>query len=111
MFTKAPEYFTQFPKTQEQAVDAFNKIKTIFEAEAKNSREMWAIYAKAATGDATANQIAEANKKAHELLISARFATLMTLPGTLFILPYLVKTARESGVELVPTSVAQEFNI
>lgn len=111
LLTQSSEYLTQFPKTYEEAIDAFKKVKAVFDSESKNSREMWEIYAKAATGDATPNQIAEANKKAQELLVTARFATMVSMPGSIFFLPLLVKMAKDAGVDLIPASVAKEFGI
>lgn len=105
------EYLAQFPKTQEEAAESFERLKAVFYAEATAAREMWEIYAKAATGDATPNQIADANKKAQELLVTARFATLTFIPGSVFILPHLIKAARDVGVDIVPASVAKEFKI
>jgi len=111
-FTKSvTEYFSMFPKTQEEFKAAFEKSKTVILAETKKSTDMWDTYKKASSGDATANEIAAANKAAAELGVTARFATLMALPGGVFMLPALAKISKEYNLDLIPASVAKEFNI
>lgn len=107
--TKA--YFAAIPKNEKEIKDALQKVKAVLDEETKNSKEMWATYSKAAKGDATANEIAVANKIAGQLLVSTRFATLLAVPGAVFVLPALVKFAKEYGINLVPESVAKQFAI
>ena len=95
LFKLTADYFAAFPKTQDDVKEVLEKIKTVFETESKNANEMWAIYAKASKGDASVNEISLANKKAQELLISTRFATILAFPGSVFFLPLLVKYAKD----------------
>ena len=44
-------------------------------------------------------------------MTSTRFAFLIALPGTVFMLPALIQLAQEYDVDLIPESVAKEFDI
>ncbi len=103
--------FSSLPKTQKDVNAAFEKLQAVFAAEAGNSTAMWKTFQKAATGNATANEIAAANKQAAELLKATQFATLIAIPGVLFALPAIVEAAKAYGIDLVPASVATQFNI
>lgn len=105
------EYFSAFPKTEKDIRDSLFKVKKIFETEIKNSNEMWGTYQKAIKGDATPNEIAEANKKAQELLKATQLATFLTVPGSIFFLPAVIKLAKDYGVDLIPESVSAEFKV
>jgi hypothetical protein len=118
MFTTPQDYFkavqdtfAAFPKTQEDITSVFEKTKNVVETETANAKEVISTYNKAAKGDASLNEIAAANKKAQELLIAARFATVMAMPGAVFALPLLSKMADEYSVDFVPASVKKEFGI
>lgn len=107
----ATTFFKAVPKTPAEMKDTFEKVQAVFRIEYENSQEMWKIYSKAATGDATANEITKANKKAAELLKSTAFAGLVSMPGAIFVLPTIVEKAKEYNVDLVPASVATQFKI
>lgn len=108
---QATEYFSVFPKTQDEVKEVLEKSKAVFEAEAKNATDLLATYQKMATGDASMNQIAAANKKAQALAVSARFAAFIAIPGAIFALPAVTKFAKEHSIDFVPASVSKEFSI
>ena len=108
---QATEYFSVFPKTQDEVKEVLEKSKAVFEAEAKNATDLMATYQKMATGDASFSQIALANKQAQALAVSARFAAFMAIPGAVFALPAVTKFAKEHSIDFVPASVSREFNI
>lgn len=108
---QATEYFSVFPKTQNEVKDVLEKSKAVFEAEAKNATDLLVTCQKMATGDASLNQIALANKQAQALAVSARFAAFMAIPGAVFALPAVTKFAKEHSIDFVPASVIKEFNI
>jgi hypothetical protein len=110
-FNLTTKFFESVPKTPADAKVAFEKVQAVLETEKQNSLDMWKIYQKAATGDATVNEISEANKKAAELLKATTFATVIAMPGSLLILPLLIESAKKYDIDLVPKSVAKEFNI
>jgi hypothetical protein len=110
-FKLTADYFTKFPKTESEFKDIFFKMQSVFQTEMKNTKEMWQIYQKSATGDATANDIAKANKKAQELLKTTGFAFLISMPGTIFVLPAIIEMAKKYDIDLIPTSVSKEFTI
>ncbi len=105
------EFYASVPKTPEDAKVVFGKVQTVFKDEYKNSQDMWKIYQKASTGDASPNEIADANKKASELLKATAFAGFVAFPGAIFVLPALVSAAKEFNVDLVPASVSKQFKI
>ncbi len=111
LFKITSDYFSAFPKDEADIKEFLEKTKSVFQTEAKNTKEMWEIYQKSATGDATANEVSKANKIAQDLITSTRFAFLMMVPGTVMMLPMLVKFAKDYGIDLVPASVTSEFDI
>jgi hypothetical protein len=110
-FDSVNSYFSAFPKNEKQTKEALEKVKNVFQKEAKNSASLWNTYQKASSGDASMNEIIAANKKAQELLVSTRFALFLAIPGSIFLLPALVKFANEYGVDIIPSSVKEEFNV
>jgi hypothetical protein len=103
--------FTKFPKSETEMKEFLNKLKNVFETEYKNSKVMWETYQKAMTGDATVNEIALANKKLKAALTTARLGFILALPGAIFILPAIVKIAKEYDIDIIPQSVYKEFNL
>lgn len=111
LFKATTDYFSAFPKTETEVKDFLTKVKSVFDAEQEKTKEMWKIYHKASTGDASINEISRANKMAKELMVSTRFAFLVAIPGTVFLLPALIEFAKEYDVDLIPDSVSKEFDL
>ena len=111
LVTATTDYFKSFPKTEAEIKETLTKVKNVFEAEAGNSKALWAAYQKMAKGEASINEINAANKKAQELLKSTQFAFLLALPGSIFLLPAIIKFANEYDIDLVPSSVSREFGL
>jgi hypothetical protein len=118
MFTTAADYIktttdyiSAFPKSPEEIKEVFEKAKNVFDTEVQNSKEVIRTYSLAAKGEASLKEISTANKKAQEVLIATRFASIMAMPGAIFALPVLSKIADEYAFDLVPASVRKEFNI
>lgn len=105
------DMFKAMPKTPAETKAVFEKVQGVLKAEGENAHDMWSTYFKASKGDATPNEIASANSKATELLKSTAFASMLVVPGAIFVLPLLVAKAKEYNVDLVPKSVAKQFNI
>lgn len=110
-FNLTTKFFASIPKTPAELKTSLEKVHAVIETEKQNSIDACKIYQRATTGDASANEIAEANKKAAEVMKAAAFASMLAVPGALFVLPLLVEAANEYDVDLVPKSVAKEFNI
>lgn len=110
-FKSVTDFYETVPKTAGEAKVVFEKVQSVFKAEADNSLEMWKTYTKAAKGDATANEMTDANKKATELLKATTFAGLVAIPGAMFILPAIIEKAKEYKIDLVPNSVKAKFDI
>lgn len=118
MFTTPQDYFkavqdtfATFPKTQEDVKAIGERVQAVITAETENVKAVISTYNKAVSGDASINEISSANKKAKELLVTARFAAVMAFPGAIFALPMLAKIAEEYDFDFVPASVKKEFNI
>jgi len=118
MFTSSQDYFkavqdtfSKFPKTPQDVKALIEKTQAVVTTESENVKQVIATYNRATTGDASINEITEANKKTKDLLVTARFAAVMALPGAIFALPLLAKAAEEYDVDFVPASVKKEFNI
>lgn len=118
MFTTSQDYFkalqdtfAALPKTQEDVKALVEKTQAVVTAETSNVKQVISTYNRATTGDASVNEITEANKKTKELLVTARFAAVMALPGAIFALPLLAKAAEEYDIDFIPASVKKEFNI
>lgn len=111
LVTATTNYFKSFPKNETEIKATLEKVKKVFEAEAGNSKELWATYQKMAKGEASVNEINAANKKAMELLKSTQFAFLLALPGSVLLLPAIIKFASEYDIDLVPSSVSREFGL
>jgi hypothetical protein len=110
-FSAFTDTISSLPKTETEIKETLEKVKKVFETEAKNGADVFKTYQKIATGDATMKDITAANKKMQEMLVSTRFAFILAVPGSIFVLPQMIKFAKEYGVDLVPASVAAEFSI
>lgn len=111
LFNSTLQFWNNIPKNETEIKKSLQKLKSVFETEFEKSKGMWEIYAKAAKGEATMNELHDANRMCQELMITARFAAILAIPGAIFVLPQLVKTAQQFGVDLVPQSVAKQFKI
>ena len=104
-------YFSKFPKTETEVKQVLEKTQAVFQTELKNSQDMWKTYQKAFSGDASPNDITKANKKAQELAKATSFAMMLAFPGAVFALPAMIEIAKEYDIDMIPASVAKEFNI
>lgn len=111
LFKKTTEYFSKFPKTQEEITTAIEKTQKIVKAEIENGHKAMNTFVKASRGNATLNELAIASKQAQQFAIAARFATFMSIPGAIFALPAVIEAAEKFDVEFVPVSVAKEFKL
>jgi hypothetical protein len=110
-FNLSQAYIAAVPKNEQEVKQFADKVKNVITAETAKASNVLKTYQKAATGDASANDIAVANKQAEALMVSARFVAFLAIPGAVFALPLLGKLAEEFDVELVPESVHKEFGI
>lgn len=110
-FNMSESYMKLFPKNEKDVRDLAEKAKSVYLTEAKKATDVYTAYKKASSGDASVNEIAEANKKAQDLMVTARFAAFLAIPGAIFALPVATKIAKEAGVDFIPESVAKEFNL
>jgi hypothetical protein len=109
--TYTTKFFKSIPKNAAEAKVVMEKVQIVAKAEANNYQDVVKTYAKASKGDASVNEIAKANKQAGELVKAATFATLLAMPGAFFALPLIIEKAKEYSIDLVPASVAANFDI
>jgi len=109
-YKMATDSFAALPKSQKEVTEVLEKVKNVYKAEAASAAEMIKTFQKAATGDASINEIGEANKKAQALVVATKFAALMTIPGAIFMIPALSKLELELNVgDFIPDSARREF--
>lgn len=112
MFDQSQKFYNSIPKTEKEIKDFLEKVKNVYTKEAKKTSEVVSTYQKAATGDASPNELSLANKKAQSLMVTARFAALMSIPGAIFMIPALSKLELElDAMDFIPDSVRQEFDL
>jgi len=111
-YKMATESFAALPETQADVKEVLDKVKNVYTTEATKASEMIKTFQKATTGDASVNEIAVANKQAQSLMVTARFAALMAIPGAIFMIPALskIELALDAG-DIIPDSVRKEFNL
>ena len=105
------KFYKSLPKTLDEVKTVVEKTQSVVKTEAENYQEVVKTYAKAAKGDASMTEITKANKKAAELVKSATFASLLAVPGAFFVMPLIVEKAKEYSIDIVPASVAEQFDI
>jgi hypothetical protein len=118
MYTTPQDYFktmtTAFaalPKTPEAMKDVMEKTKKVVETEMDNVKKIISVSNKASTGNASINELSSIKDTTKDLLVTARFAAVLTIPGVVFALPVLSKLADEYSFDFVPKSVKKEFAI
>ena len=105
------KFYKAMPKTFDEVKTVAEKAQTVVKTESENYKEVIKTYAKAAKGDASVNEISKANKKAVELAKAATFASMLAVPGAFFVMPLIVEKAKEYSIDLIPASVAEQFDI
>ena len=118
MFTTPTDYFktiqtafSSIPKSPAEAQTFLKKVQSVVELEANNAKMLVSTMNKVSSGDASLNEISSANKKAQNLFTAMRFATVMAVPGAIFMVPALSKIADQFDFDFVPESVKKEFSI
>ena len=110
LFKLTTDYFAGYPKTPEEMKTAMEKAQLAFTEEMENAKDTISIYTKAASGNATMNEITSANKKAQKAMVAARFGAVVSIPGAVFALPAMIKIADELKIDFVPESFAKAFS-
>lgn len=111
MFNQSLGSLPEFVTNPEKLKELFEKLKKVFELEAKTLIELVKGYQKIITGESYPLEIMGLNKKFHSLLQSAGFFFLVTVPGVIFLLPTLIEMARNYDIDLVPASVSSVFKL
>ena len=78
------------------------KIKDSFLNETEENKKMMDIYLKYAEGNASEEEIIEANKQFEQILKSLGLGVLVVLPFSPITIPYIIKKAKEFGIDIIP---------
>ena len=105
------KFYKAMPKTVAEVKTVMEKAQSVVKTESENYQDVIKTYAKATKGDASVNEIGKANKKAAELMKVATFASMLAVPGAIFVMPLIVEKAKEYSIDLVPASIAAQFDI
>lgn len=91
------------PKDELEA--GFRRLRVVLHAESVQTRDMMEIYARAAKGAASTQEIERANHQFGDLLrLAGMGAFFAVIPGSALLLPIAVATARRLGIDLLPDS-------
>jgi hypothetical protein len=111
LYDTATKYVKALPTNVEDAKALAEKVKKVVEVEQEKVKTVVSTYNKAQRGDASINEIVAANKKAQDLMVSARFAAFMAMPGAIFALPFAIEASKEYDFDFLPASVEKEFDL
>ena len=78
------------------------KLKDAFLEENVQNTKMLDLYIKYLEGDATEQDLEDANKQLAEVLKSLGMGILVVLPFSPVTIPYLVKKAQENNIDIIP---------
>ena len=111
-YNYASNFYKSLPKTPAEGKEVLAKVQAIAKKETENMQDVLATYGKIAKGtESPIKDVTAAGKKTAELIKTATFASLIAMPGALFVLPLIVEKAKEFSIDLVPASVAAQFDI
>ncbi len=110
-YNYATSFYKSLPKTPAEGKEVMDKVQAVFTAESNNIQDTVKAYTAAAKGKSPMKEFADANKKATELVKTVTFASLIAMPGALFVLPLIIEKAKEFKIDLVPASIAAQFDI
>ena len=85
-------------------INGYKKIKQILSQESAETKLMLSIYKKSLSKTATPEELIIANRQIKEIFKLAGFSGLIILPGTVFILPVLIKAAKKYNIDILPES-------
>jgi hypothetical protein len=94
----------QIPTSREEVHQKLVEIRDQFAEEKQETVEMWRIYELHIYGLATDEEVKWANDQALDVIRAVGLAGIIVLPGTVFVLPVLVKVANRFNVNILPSS-------
>ena len=80
------------------------KLKDAFLEENVQNTKMLDLYLKYLEGEASEQDLEDANKQLAEILKSLGMGVLVVLPFSPVSIPYLVKKAKENNIDIIPVS-------
>lgn len=107
LFTTANSYFAEAPKTMDEVKSVMEKVQDVVKTESNNMKEIASVYTKASQGSVSVDEINTANKKAQDLMVTT---CVLSMPGSVFMLPVMVKAAKDYGISGMPASIVKAFD-
>jgi hypothetical protein len=78
------------------------KAKETFLEQTDENRKMLDVYFKYVDGDVDEKDLVEANKQFRQVLRSLGLGVLVILPFSPITIPYVIKKAKELGIDIIP---------
>ena len=78
------------------------KLKESFLEESEENKKMLDIYMRYAEGSASNEDIDHANKQLNQIFKSLGLGVLTILPFSPITIPYIIKKAKELGIDIIP---------
>ena len=84
------------------------KLKAGLSEEKKETKEMVRIYRRYMSGNATKEDLREANKQLRDLMKTMGLGVLLVLPFSFLTLPVLVKVGDRLGISIFPSAFSKD---
>lgn len=94
----------KIPTSRQDIKDQLEELKDRFAEEGEETVEMWRIYERYVYGLATQEEIEWANEQALDVARTVGLAGVIVFPGTIFVLPLLIKLGNRFGITILPSA-------
>jgi len=99
------KFVSKYTSNKKKVLDGLNKLKSILDAESRETTEMLEVYRKYMAGEKLdSDSIEKANKQFADLLKNAGLLGVFALPGGLVAIAFLVKLGNKFGIDILPKS-------
>ena len=99
------KFVNKYTSNKKKVLDGLNKLKSILDAESRETTEMLEVYRKYMAGEKLdSDSIEKANKQFADLLKNAGLLGVFALPGGLVAIAFLVKLGNKFGIDILPKS-------
>ena len=110
-YKQVTSFYSSLPKTAAEGKEVLEKLQAVAKTESANVQSLIDWCSNASKSKTPIKDFSTASKKTAELIKTATFASIVAMPGALFVLPLIVEKAKELNIDIVPASVAAEFSI
>lgn len=99
------KFVNKYTSNKKKVLDGLNKLKSILDAESRETTEMLEVYRKYMAGEKLdSDSIEKANNQFADLLKNAGLLGVFALPGGLVAIAFLVKLGNKFGIDILPKS-------